>query len=570
MKSSFSSGRTIVVSVFFIIFAILIYGKLFILQVVNHEKFSLRADKSYVIPSAGTYDRGTIFLSKKDGSLVSGATIATGYTLVLIPKNISNPEQVFEKLSAVIPDLNKDEFFRKASKKDDPHEELLVRLGEDIAKQIKDLNLKEISLEREHWRYYPGETLASRAIGFVAYKGDDLIGRYGLEREYNNTLKRRSDSLYVNFFAEVFGDLHKTIFQDEDLEGDIVTTIEPTTQKELEKILRSIRLDWSSDQVGGIVMDPKTGEILAMAVVPDFDLNEFSKVTDQSLYANPLVEGVYELGSIIKVLTMASGIDVGVVTPSTTYKDEGFIVLNKKTIKNFDGKGRGVVDMQEVLSQSLNTGATFVMQKLGRERFRDYFYSFGLNEKTNIDLPGEVSNIVGNLKSTRDVEYATASFGQGVALTPISAIRAFSAVANEGYLVDPHIVKEIKYNTTSKKVELKKGRQVLKPETTLTIASMMTNILDKSLMGGSLKLENYSVAIKTGTAQIARTDGKGYYDDQYLHSMVGFYPTYDPKFLVLIYNVNPKNVTYAANTLAKPFMNLAKVLLSYYNVPPDR
>ena len=227
--------------------------------------------------------------------------------------------------------------------------------------------------------------------------------------------------------------------------------------------------------------------------------------------------------------------------------------------------------MQEVLNQSLNTGAVHVMQEVGKETFRDYLYKFEINEKTGIDLPHEASALVSNLKGGREIEYATASFGQGFAVSPVAMVRALSVLANGGYLVTPHIVKEIDYTLGfPETVEIKKGKQVLKPETSEEISRMLVEVVDTALKNGEVKNERYSVAAKTGTAQIANPDGSGYYDDRYLHSFFGYFPAYDPQFLVFLYTVNPKEVRYASETLTDPFINITKFLINYYAIPPDR
>ena len=267
---------------------------------------------------------------------------------------------------------------------------------------------------------------------------------------------------------------------------------------------------------------------------------------------------------------MAAGIDSGAVSPSTTYYDAGFIELNTWTISNYDKRGRGLVDMQEVLSQSLNTGVAFIVKTMGKERFRDYFLKLRLGNETGVDLPGEIHGDVENLNSPRDIEYATASYGQGIAITPIAAARALSALGNGGVLISPHLTKKIEYeNGTFKDVTFPEGERVWSEETSEEVTRMLVKVVDEALKGGDVMLPNHSVAAKTGTAQLVDPAG-GYYDDRYLHSFFGYFPAYDPQFLILLYTEDPQGVTYASQTLTDSFMEMTNFLINYYSIPPDR
>jgi len=266
---------------------------------------------------------------------------------------------------------------------------------------------------------------------------------------------------------------------------------------------------------------------------------------------------------------MAAGIDAGVVTPETTYNDKGYLVLNGKKISNWDGKGRGIISMQEVLNQSLNTGVSFVVGKLGNQRFADYFRSFGFGSRTGIDLPNESIGLLDNLKSPRDVEYATASFGQGIAMTPIQTVRALSVLANGGKLITPHVVDKIQYDLTDKKVELPAPVQVIKPETAEAVTGMLIKVVDGALAHGTKSMEHYSIAAKTGTAQIADPVNGGYLENTYLHSFFGYFPAYKPRALVFLYSYEP-NAEYASQTFTDPFMDITSFLIHYYDMAPDR
>jgi len=569
MKYSFLV-RTRIIFFCISIFAFILIGKLFLVQVVHSNSYSEKADRQYSTPSSNIFERGTIYFSRKDGQLVSAALQTTGFKIAIIPSKITDKELVYKKLSEII-DIDHDEFLVKAEKEDDPYEEIANHLTKEEADAVSLLNILGLSVYKEKWRFYPGANLASQSLGFVAYKGDDLGGRYGIERQYNDELSRNKNNPYVNFFAEVFSNINKTLFSDESREGNIVTTIEPLVQNFLEKTLTDVKEKYQVDSLGGIIMNPMDGSIYAISSKPDFNLNDFSKVKT-SIFSNPLVENVLEFGSVVKPLIMAGALDAGVVTADTKYEDRGSVIVENKEIFNFDKKARGVVNMQEVLSQSLNTGMVFVYKKLGKDRLRDYMLSYGIKDKTGIDLPNETSGLVSNLiNSPRDIEYANAAFGQGIALTPIEMIRALASLSNGGNLVVPHIVQKIKYDDgTEKEMTYGKTHVKISEATGTEITRMLVNVMDKAIRSGNAKLEHYSVAVKTGTAQVADNINGGYYKDRHTHSFVGYFPAYDPKFIIFLYAINPKGVPYAAQTWTDPFLGITKFLVNYYEVPPDR
>jgi stage V sporulation protein D (sporulation-specific penicillin-binding protein) len=563
--------RIITGVVLFLSFILL--GRLYQIQIHQHKAYEEKAEKQYVHTVRDLYSRGSVFFTTKDGEKVSAATIQSGYLLSIDPTRIENPEETYEKINAVYP-LVREDFIEKASNKEKTYQEIADRISNSEADAIEALDLSGVQMYRNQWRYYPGEDLSARTVGFVGYteeSADTLTGRYGLERYYNDVLTREDGRITVNFFAEIFSNLGSVLFDTTNSRtGDVVTSIEPTVARMLDRELQKVQDTYHSDLTGGIIINPKTGAIYALNAVPSFNLNDRSGKTIED-FRNPLVENVYEMGSIIKALTMAAGIDSKAVAPSTTYYDAGFIDLNTYTIKNYDGKGRGTVDMQQVLSQSLNTGVSFIVKTMGKDKFREYFKALKFGNETGIDLPNETYGLTSNLNSPRDVEYATASFGQGIALTPIATVRALSALGNGGKLITPHIATKIEYQDgTSKDITYPEGDQVWSAETSEEVSRMLTRVVDEALGGGKVKLEHYSVAAKTGTAQIADNVGGGYYDDKYLHSFFGYFPSYDPEYLVFLYTVEPKNVQYASETLTTPFMELTKFLINYYNVPPDR
>ncbi len=566
-----ASSRIRLLSILILAFALALCAKLYFLQIVHGSSFADKADRQYVQPVASLFDRGTIYFKTKSGDLLSAATLKNGFTLSINPKLLENSEEAYGKINAIYP-IDHADFIAKAGKKDDPYEELGKRLPQDKADAIVALKITGVSLAKESWRFYPAGDLASHALGFVGYKGDALVGRYGLEKYYDDLLSRSGESVHVNFFAEIFSDISKTLFETEGNEGSVVTTLEPTVQDELQKQLELFNQDWHPEVAGGIVIDPNDGSIYAMALTPTFDPNSYGKEKDPAVFTNRLVESRYEMGSIIKPLTMAAGIDSGTITANSTYDDKGCIELNTKKICNFDGKPRGVVPMQEILNQSLNLGASFIALKMGNEKFSQYMQAYGFSEETGIDVPGEIHGDISNLlESTRNVEHATASYGQGIALTPIETARALSALANGGYLVNPHLATRIDYKLGySKDLSFGDKKQILQTKTTDEVTRMLVEVVDKALRHGAVKNEHFSVAAKTGTAQIANPAGGGYYADRYLHSFFGYFPAYKPRFLVFLYAVNPKGANYASETLTDPFINLTKFLINYYSLSPDR
>ena len=559
-----------IITIFILCLFTVLLIRLYIIQVVQRDIYREKGQSQYIHTVHDLYKRGSIYFSTKDGEMVSGATIRTGYLLSIDPTKITNIDDAYAKLTTII-QIDKETFFLRAQRTDKTYQEIVQRVEDEDAEKIKALNIEGVKLYKNQWRYYPGKSLAARTVGFVGFDENILVGKYGLERYYEDTLKRDNERMTVNFFAEIFSNLGDIVFDaDESNQGDIVTTIEPTVARALDKVLGDAQEHWDSALTGGIIINPKNGEILALNVIPSFDPNNRAdaKIED---FKNPLVEDVYELGSIVKPLTVAAGLDAGVISPESTYFDAGFVTLNGQTFSNYDGRGRGTVSMQEVLNQSLNTGVAHIASLLGKERFRKYFYNLKLGIESGIDLPSEGHGLVQNLESTREIEFATASFGQGIALTPIGAVRALSTLANKGVLVTPHLVKNIIYeNGKTKEVSYPEGDRVYSEATSEDITRMLVKVVDTALKGGNAKNEYYAIAAKTGTAQIHDPVNGGYYKDRFLHSFFGYFPAYDPKFLIFLYTVEPKGVKYASETLTDPFIELVQFLINYYALPPDR
>lgn len=561
--------RLTAISIILVLLTLLIGVRLYFVQIVHGSLYENDAKRQYINKNTIEYDRGEIYFESKEGELVPAAISRTGYTLSINPKILKDSEEVYSKISNII-QIDRDNFVSKIQKKEDEHEEIANRLNQETAERIKKLNLYGLDISTEKWRFYPGGKVAAQTLGFIGYKDNELAGRYGLERQYEDTLRKDPDAAYNNFFAEFFSNVKESLSENPKQSGSIITTIEPSVEMFLEAELQSIVQKWGSDSAGGLIVNPLTGAITAIASTPSFDLNNFKEASVGD-FKNPIVENVYEMGSIFKPLTMAAGLDAGKVAPETIYYDAGSLTLNKKTISNYDGRARGSVSMQEVLNQSLNTGAAYVALKLGNEKFAEYMKNFGIGIETGIDLPNEAVGLVDNLDSTRDIEIVTASYGQGVAVTPIAMVRALSVLANGGVLVTPHLVKKIEYdNGLSKKVTYDVGKRVISEEASKKITEMLVRVVDTSLRNGTAKIPGYKIAAKTGTAQMTVEGVGGYSEGKYLHSFFGYFPADKPEYLVFLFHTYPKNVRYASETLTDPFLNITKFLINYYQIPPDR
>lgn len=567
-----SNDRAHLVLFIWVFVAFCIIVRVFYIQVLQHSKYVDIGARQYVSSVPINFDRGTILFSRHGGAPVPAAQLRATYRVAIDPTQLNDVNILFTKLSKYLP-LEKESFLEKATKKNDPYEEIAKDVNSDTVTLLKTLKLKGVFYYRDNERSYPQESVGAKVVGFVGNNGNHVKGQYGLERYYDDILARDSNDKTVNFFAELFTDIEKTVVSNVDnQQGDIVLTIDAEAQRVLHTTLTETRTQWKSDIIGGIIMDPNTGAIIAMDALPSFDPNEFQQVKDTSLFMNQNVSGVYEMGSIMKPITMASALDAGVVNEvTTTYTDTGFRDLNGYKVRNFDGKARGPrTSMQAILDQSLNVGTVFLVEQLGIKRFQEYFKKFGLGSETGIDVPGEASGLTKNLESKVLVDSATAGFGQGIAITPIQTIRALAVLGNGGKLVTPHIVDSIVYqNGDRNKMAEEIPEQVISAETSERISRMLVHVVDTALMHGADKMEHYSIAAKTGTAQMVQP-GKGYYDDRYLHSFFGYFPAYEPKYIIFLFHTYPKGAQYASATLTDPFFKLVKFLISYYQVPPDR
>lgn len=543
---------------FIIILGAAIISRLFYIQIINHKFYQAQALGQQAIMEEIQGARGEIF--SKDGQK-SLAINEDKWFLYITSDEIEDKDKLASQISEIIKNPAKDII----SKIDNGDSYVLIenKLTQEQADAITNLKLKGITLEKQAARYYPQKETAAQLLGFV---GGDETGQYGLEGYYDSILKGektfKEESRSSIFFNP--DQLEPNSFDG----SDLYLTIDYNIQFEVESLLKQAKKDFNIEAGQIIVMDPQTGQILALANYPNFDLNKYSKEEDLDIFQDAAVQKLYELGSVLKPITMAIAINEGKVTPETTYVDEGCVKVGVETLCNFDHVKYGKQTMTGVLENSINTGAVFVSKLIPHDMYLDYIDKFGLGEKTGIDLQGEVYSRNSNLRNGQDVNFATASFGQGIELTPIQFIRAFAVIANGGKLVKPYIVDKIVNNQKQTlETQPKIIRQVINQSTATQLTTMLISTVERGV-ASKAKVPGYYIAGKTGTAQVAYPDKPGYYPDKTTHTFAGFAPALNPRFVALIKLDNPKG-RISGITAAPLFSKLAQYILNYWQIPPD-
>ncbi|MEK7097864.1 MAG: penicillin-binding transpeptidase domain-containing protein, partial [Patescibacteria group bacterium] len=439
---------------------------------------------------------------------------------------------------------------------------------------LRELEIDGLQFEMKAFRFYPEGSIGANMTGFVSYSGDDSRGQYGLEGFFNEELTGVSGSIKTERSAH--GEL--IIMNDREYTkpkngSDLVLTIDRTIQFTACQKLNEAVKKHGADGGSVVIMDPDTGAILAMCSNPDYDPNHYRDVEDINIFNNQVVFSQYEPGSIFKGITMAMGIDQEKIMPQTTFTDTGSVKIADYEIKNSDLKAHGVIDMNGVLRESLNTGTIFVMRKIGADVFRDYVKNFGFGEKTGIELEGESTGDIKNLvkdKMNKELYAATASFGQGIAVTPLQMINAFAAMANGGILMKPYLVKEVILGDGSRIVtQPKQIRRVISERGAMIMSGMLVNVVENG-HGKRAGVKGYYVAGKTGTAQLPKKDGRGYEKNAHIGSFAGFAPANNPKFAMLVRLDNPRDVEWAESSAAPLFGEISEFLLHYLQVPTER
>ena len=560
----FKYSKINIIQLFAILFCVLLLVRLLWIQVLEQERYTIYLEKRTDITLA-EQPRGTIFFQDKEGILFDAAITQQGYRLIVNGKKITYKEVV--DIYDTIITLDK-KTLREGINASRGYIIAADTIPAYLYDTINDKRVEGINLERHYWRKYPWENNAAHVWGYANVENKEIIrGRYGLEKYYDRTLLPHIE------FENDTSTLDKIDYAFKHSPSDVITFIDPYIQLHVEKIIQGIQEEWGSEQTSMAILDIHTGGIVGMGTVPSFDPNNFQEY-DLETFRNPFIENIYEFGSIMKPLTVSFALDSKKLSLLDTYKDEGSVVVEDYTIYNYDKKGRGdEVTVEEIIKHSLNTGIAYIIEKIGIDTFKNHLQKLDIGSETGIDLPNEIGGQVANvIQSPRLIESVTAGYGQGIAVTPIAMLRAFSILANNGIPISPKIVE---YTVTNGKKKQKgfgvEGDKVISTETSDIITDILVSSFDNTLLGGILSEENYSIASKTGTALLPKEDGT-YYDDKFLHSFAGYFPAYNPQFVILIFTVDPKvdTTTYASHTLATPFKEMTSAIINYYDIKPDR
>lgn len=554
------------------LFSVVLVYRLFHIQILSHDVYAQLAEDQHTLLQELKPRRGRIYATEfRSDAYYPLVTNQEQFLLYAIPKAIKNPQETLNKILSVV-DVDQEEILARLSKPNDAYEPIRSRVTEEEKIKLEALKIEGVGFLSEEWRTYPMHEFAAHISGFVGYDGDRKVGRYGLEQYFENDLAGKPGSIQAKNDAQ--GRLitvGETLIEKAQNGNDLILTIDHTIQdiacEELQKTVEK----FGAEKGTVIVMDPKTGAIKAMCNMPSYDPNEYNNVKDASVFVNDAVTDQYEPGSVFKAITMAAGLDLHKVTPKTTYTDTGEVKVAGYTVHNSDEKAHGVVDMITVLVRSLNTGSIFVTQQIGNEALDDYVKKFGFGEKAGVELSGEQAGKIGSLATNKDVYAWPASYGQGITVTPLQLITAYSAIINGGKLMKPFIVdRVVNTNGFEVKTEPRVVRQVISEQTSLTLSAMLVNVLQSE--NGHTKrarIPGYRTGGKTGTAQVPGSDGK-YDENLHKDTFLEFGPASDPKFIVLGKIDKPHGVRFADSSTAPMVAEILKNILTAYEVPHDQ
>lgn len=547
-----------------LILFVIVAGRILWIQLVLGDTLAERAQAQVRDEFILQSPRGTIY-DRNDRKL---AISLMTKSLFIDPNNVREPEKFVPELAAMI-SMSEAEIYDAIAqgggfvwlKRRMPNDEY-----EQVRQLIRDKELNCLGFEDESKRFYPNDMLAANVLGFV---GTDDIGLDGIEHSCDDIIKGKSMSHRVivdNYNRPIFD----SVLSNKEFEKckNIQLTIDSTIQFIVEQNLEKAQQATGAKSVTAIVMDPKTGEILAMANRPSYNPNVFYDFPAAN-FKNLSVSFVYEPGSTFKSVVAAAALQEGVVTPTTIIQDSGYVNVSDRRIQNWDGESHGAVPFSDIIKFSLNTGFVQVGLNLGAEKLNDYIRLFGFGKATDVYLPGEEAGILFETDQMRESDLATMSIGQSIAVTPLQLVTAMSAIANDGMLLKPHIIKEIRNfdGSVEKLTQPEEVRRVISSETAATLVSLLEQVV-ASGGGSKAAVKGYRIGGKTGTAQKAKEDGAGYYDNRYIASFCGFAPVEDPRISILVVIDDPSGIYYGGQIAAPVAGQIFEEVLRYMNITP--
>lgn len=554
--------RSFLVFFLLIVWVFIVIIKLFYLQVISYNKLAAAADSQHFISFTLPAIRGDILAN--DGSIL--VTNQPAYLVYAEPPKIKDKGQFIKNIVTIL-EIPESSIAAQIKNNQALWISLKKKVEEETVEKIKQLSLTGLGFEKEGKRYYPEASMSAHLLGFVASDSQGVDkGYFGLEGFYDKELRGRDGFLRQE--KDLFGS-PILIGDEERIEAENGRTLKLHLDKFVQMMVEE-RLKKAVERFGArggqvIVMEPKTGVIVSMAAFPSYDPANFSNFAKE-LYKNPAVANSYEPGSTFKALIMAAALNENIVKPNTIIEEKGPLDIAGYHIRTWDNQYHGEITMVQVLQYSSNVGMVAVANKLGKEKMLEYIKNFGFGSLTNIDLEEETTPELRSYDQWTEIDLATASFGQGIAVTPIQMVRAVAALANGGNLMEPHVVSEI-IDSRGRiiKIKPKVVRRVIKEST----AKVITEMLVKSVEGGEAHYKlpkGFRIAGKTGTAQIPV---KGHYDtEKTIASFVGYAPADDPKFVMLVTLTEPTSSPWGSETAAPLFMEIASELLAYYKVFP--
>lgn len=466
------------------------------------------------------------------------------------------------------------EFLRRLGNPTDPYEPILSgteELDPEAIAELQSANLSGVAFREVAQRAYPEGTLAAHLMGFVRESGLLMRGEYGIEEGLDGLLRGAAGFRATE--RDTAGRLisvGESAFTPVEHGADVVLTIDRVLQTIAEDTARKGYERFGAERAQVVVMDPNTGRLLALAAYPTFDPNAPNAIRDVQTFSNPVVSDLFEPGSVFKPLIMGAALEHGLVEPDTTMEDTGPVHIPPFTINTYDGKHHGTVSMTEVLEQSNNVGMVWVALKVGPERLYQFLRRIGIGERMGITLADEALGQLPLPESWGDTRTATVGFGQGIVVTPLQALVANAALINGGRLLQPTLIREIRYpDGQIETIEPKVIRQVVRSEVSAKLRAMLVSVVENGV-AGLARVKGYYVGGKTGTAQVADPETGKYSADKKIISFIGFGPADNPAFIAMVKLDNPAGLSLASGTAAPLFSEFAKRALEYLRIPPSR